>query len=210
MEVSQNNLQFWMVISAFSELLIFSFPAQLHCYLCSCEIRRKLKNIEIKSKTWEASFFLMGSLPQNHFSSWLTQHSPSSLTAGLCDAPCVIVFVFTLSRKKKVYIGKFSVNHCKLHSSWAATCAKHSGWGGWHCWQTATAIWGLLGKWRQEQVCCCKHLKTDRAVFVGDWRKANSVFVSACVCLWGAEKMGNWIMVLVRKAVFLRHSRRDW
>lgn len=39
----------------------------------------------------------------------------------------------------------------------------------------------------QEQVCCCKHLKTDKASFVGDWRKANSGFVSACVWLCVAE-----------------------
>ena len=39
----------------------------------------------------------------------------------------------------------------------------------------------------QEQVCCCKCLKTDKASFVVDWRKANSVSVSACVWLCVAE-----------------------
>lgn len=39
----------------------------------------------------------------------------------------------------------------------------------------------------QVQVCCCKHLKTDKASFVGVWRKVNSGFVSACVWLCLAE-----------------------
>lgn len=39
----------------------------------------------------------------------------------------------------------------------------------------------------REQVCCCKHLRTDKASFVGEWRKVNSIFVSACVWLCVAE-----------------------